>query len=124
MLLSDTMHRVGALNMAGIVLDGLLAADGSLNDVQRGRIISQRARVYRKKWDCLEEGLEHDRDGRTPRPSRQERGVCACAVRSASPRERRCAGTIPSSIATRRAPGEWPTAPECASSRATPTSVS
>jgi tetratricopeptide (TPR) repeat protein len=61
MLLADNVHRAGALNLAGIMLDALLVADVSLNAVQRGRIISERARLLRK-MGLLEEAAEHDRE--------------------------------------------------------------
>jgi tetratricopeptide (TPR) repeat protein len=60
MLLADTVHRAGALHIAGVMLDALLVADESLNAVQRGRIISQRARVFRK-LGLIDEALEYDR---------------------------------------------------------------
>jgi tetratricopeptide (TPR) repeat protein len=47
-LLAESLHRTGAMNLAGAMLDALLVADTSLNDVQRGRIVAQRARALRK----------------------------------------------------------------------------
>ena len=44
-ILSDTIHTAGALNLAATMLDALLDADTSLNVVQRGRILAKRARI-------------------------------------------------------------------------------
>jgi tetratricopeptide (TPR) repeat protein len=60
MLLADAAHREGALNLAGAILDALFVADASLDAVQRGRIISQRARVLRK-MGLIDEAAHHDR---------------------------------------------------------------
>ena len=45
--LSDQLEAAGAFTLAGTLLDALLEADGSLNVVQRGRILARRAR---KEW--------------------------------------------------------------------------
>ncbi|MGE5101252.1 MAG: hypothetical protein ACM3SX_14795 [Deltaproteobacteria bacterium] len=45
MLLAKAIADAGALRLAGVLLDALFRADPSLNDVQRGRIFGQRARV-------------------------------------------------------------------------------
>ena len=44
-LLAKVIADAGALRLAGTLLDALARADSSLNDVQRGRILAQRARV-------------------------------------------------------------------------------
>ena len=44
-ILADKIHSDGALNLAGLIYDALLDADSSLNVVQRGRILTKRARV-------------------------------------------------------------------------------
>lgn len=61
MLLADSIHRAGALNTAGAMLDGLLLADSSMSEVHRGRILSQRARVLRK-MSLIDEAYEYDRE--------------------------------------------------------------
>jgi hypothetical protein len=45
MLLAKVMADADAFRLAGVLLDTLLRADTSLNAVQRGRILAQRARV-------------------------------------------------------------------------------
>jgi len=48
-ILADKVHNDGALNLAATIYDALLSADSSLNVVQRGRILTKRARV---EWKC------------------------------------------------------------------------
>lgn len=45
MLIAKAMADAGAFRLAGVLLDTLLRADQSLNAVQRGRVLAQRARV-------------------------------------------------------------------------------